>query len=59
MKRLAHTFRGSLALWIILACLVLTGCAPILIAGGAVGGYALAKDMEDGQLIDSKDSKGK
>ncbi len=32
----------------------LSGCAPLLIAGGAVGGYAVAKDMQDGQLIDSK-----
>ena len=36
------------------ATLSLTGCAAALIAGGAVGGYALAKDLEDGQLIDSR-----
>ncbi len=33
---------------------LISGCAPLLIAGGAVGGYAAAKDMEDGQLIDDK-----
>jgi hypothetical protein len=37
------------------ACL--TGCAAALIAGGAVGGYAVAKDMEDGQLIDNQPKK--
>ena len=35
----------------------LSGCAAALIAGGAVGGYAVAKDMEDGQLIDSQPKK--
>jgi hypothetical protein len=42
--------------------LLAVGCAPLLIAGGAVGGYAVAKDMEDGQLIDDppkkKENKG-
>ncbi len=33
--------------------MILSGCAPLLIAGGAAGGYAAAKDMEDGKLIDS------
>ena len=33
---------------------VLSGCAPLLVAGGAAGGYAVAKDMNDGQLIDSQ-----
>ena len=32
--------------------LFVSGCAPLLIAGGAAGGYAAAKDMEDGKLID-------
>ena len=32
----------------------LAGCAPLLIAGGAAGGYAVAKDMDDGELIDNK-----
>lgn len=35
----------------------LSGCAAALLAGGAVGGYALAKDMEDGQLIDTPKKK--
>jgi hypothetical protein len=42
-----------LSLVLVASCL-LSGCAPLLIAGGAVGGYAIAKDMQDGQLIDSK-----
>ena len=36
------------------ALYLLSGCAPLLLAGGAVGGYAAAKDMEDGKLIDSQ-----
>ena len=32
---------------------LLSSCAPLLVAGGAVGGYAVAKDMEDGKLVDS------
>jgi hypothetical protein len=32
----------------------LSGCAPLLVAGGAAGGYAAAKDMEDGKLIDNR-----
>lgn len=37
--------------------MILSGCAAALIAGGAVGGYAVAKDMEDGQLIDDQPKK--
>ena len=37
---------------VLLAVPLLFGCAAALIAGGAVGGYAVAKDMEDGELID-------
>lgn len=33
--------------------LLVSGCAPLLIAGGAAGGYAASKDMEDGKLIDN------
>lgn len=38
----------------LLAALVFgtTGCAAALIAGGVAGGYMVAKDMEDGHLID-------
>lgn len=46
--------RAGLAGLILSLSLAASGCAPLLIAGGAVGGYALAKDMEDGQLIDNK-----
>ncbi|MBI4353116.1 MAG: hypothetical protein HY593_04225 [Candidatus Omnitrophica bacterium] len=42
---------------ILCALFLAAGCAPLLIAGGAVGGYAIAKDMEDGRLIDSKQTK--
>lgn len=34
--------------------LLFSGCAPLLVAGGAVGGYAVAKDMQDGHLIDDQ-----
>ncbi|HXV18782.1 MAG TPA: hypothetical protein VD883_01760 [Candidatus Omnitrophota bacterium] len=52
----SHTkFRGAaLFSLLLLAVLFVQGCAPLLIAGGAVGGYAVAKDMDDGKLIDSK-----
>jgi hypothetical protein len=48
--------RGNLALLslVLVSSVLLSGCAPLLIAGGAAGGYAVAKDMEDGKLIDSK-----
>ena len=38
---------------LILSAPLLSGCAAALIAGGVVGGYAVAKDMEDGELIDT------
>lgn len=41
---------------------MLPGCAAALVGAGVVGGYAVAKDMEDGQLIDNapkkKENKG-
>lgn len=30
-----------------------SGCAAVAAGAGAAGGYAAAKDMEDGKLIDS------
>ena len=39
---------------LVLSTPLLSGCAAALIAGGAVGGYAVAKDMEDGELIDTQ-----
>ena len=33
---------------------VLSGCTPLLVAGGAAAGYGVAKDAEDGKIIDSK-----
>lgn len=41
-----------LLLFVLLCAPLLSGCAAALIAGGVVGGYAVAKDMEDGDLID-------
>lgn len=47
-----------------LALLVLTtasisGCAAALVAGGVVGGYAIAKSMEDSRLAaDKKKEEG-
>ncbi len=44
---------GALLLaFLLLSMPLLSGCAAALIAGGVVGGYAVAKDMEDGDLID-------
>ena len=42
-----------LLLFLAVSAPMLSGCAAALIGAGAVGGYAVAKDMEDGQLIDS------
>ena len=52
-QRCFPSFTAWLLALIILSTSVLSGCAGALIAGGAVGGYAIAKDMEDGQLIDT------
>lgn len=54
----SHTkVRGAALLsLLLLGVLFVQGCAPLLIAGGAVGGYAVAKDMEDGKLVDSQNS---
>ncbi|HTL70686.1 MAG TPA: hypothetical protein VL404_05285 [Candidatus Eisenbacteria bacterium] len=35
------------------ASLLVSGCAAAAAGAGAAGGYAAAKDMEDGKLIDS------
>lgn len=40
----------------LIASIFVSGCAPLLLAGGAVGGYAIAKDMQDGKLVDDKKS---
>lgn len=42
---------------ILLAAPLLSGCAVALLGAGAVGGYAVAKDMEDGELIDTQKKK--
>ncbi|HTL69773.1 MAG TPA: hypothetical protein VL404_00635 [Candidatus Eisenbacteria bacterium] len=39
---------------LVLSAALLSGCAAALIGGGAVAGYAVAKDMNDGKLIDEK-----
>ena len=46
-----------LLLFLVLSAPLLSGCAAALIAGGVVGGYAVAKDMEDGELIDPPRNK--
>lgn len=59
-----HKKSASWAAFLLAACLfalpLLSGCAAALLAGGAVGGYAVAKDLEDGELIDTpkKQNKG-
>lgn len=53
MKKVKNAARyGVFLFWAV--AFVLQGCAPLLVAGGAAGGYAVAKDMDDGELIDSK-----
>ena len=55
MKR--NVLRMPTALLLVLLCLsapLLSGCAVALLGAGAVGGYAVAKDMQDGQLIDDQ-----
>ena len=52
-SKLAHLLSAMLLTTLLFAASLLSGCAAALIAGGAVGGYAVAKDMEDGQLIDT------
>jgi outer membrane lipoprotein-sorting protein len=44
-------FAGLIAL-----SLTVSGCAAVALGAGAAGGYAAAKDMEDGKLIDSRSS---
>lgn len=39
---------------ILLTAVTLQGCVPLVVgAAGGIGGYAVAKDMEDGELIDN------
>lgn len=53
MKPKLLSVRASwLLLFVVLSAPLLSGCAAALIAGGVIGGYAVAKDMEDGDLID-------
>lgn len=46
--------RLALVALALVSSFLLSGCAAALLAGGAAGGYAVAKDMEDGKLIDNK-----
>lgn len=50
--RYLPTLTGWLLILALLSAPLASGCAAALLAGGAVGGYAVAKDMEDGDLID-------
>ena len=49
---------GLLAVLLLVNLVFVSGCFPLLVAGGAAAGYGVAKDMEDGELIDSQE-KGK
>jgi succinate-acetate transporter protein len=40
-------FNALLIAFLLLSCSALSGCAALLIAGGAVGGYAIAKQQEE------------
>lgn len=48
-------FQAFTLVWLLGASCLLSGCAAVLVAGGVVGGYAIAKDLEDGKLIDTPD----
>lgn len=39
--------KNSAFILILAATVFFSGCAPLLVAGGAVGGYAVAKQMDD------------
>ena len=58
MNGMAHK-RTAFFVLVVFAATLLSGCAAVLVAGGVVGGYAIAKDMEDGKLIDTKPSSSK
>ena len=51
---LFKNLRALTLVFLFAASLVLTGCAPLLIAGGAVGGYAVAKNVSEGSPTTSK-----
>jgi NhaP-type Na+/H+ or K+/H+ antiporter len=53
----SNKFVYFIAAFMISTTLVLSGCAAALVAGGVAGGYMIAKDMEDGKLIDTKEKK--
>lgn len=57
MHKRLNIFTALLLLSLTLASLAMSGCAAALIGAGAVGGYAVAKDMEDGELIDTPKKK--
>ena len=57
MKKPLDLFTALFLLTLTLASLAMSGCAAALIGAGAVGGYAVAKDMEDGELIDTPKAK--
>ena len=54
MRKNDRSYLNIFALFVGIFLFLVSGCAPLLVAGGAAGGYAAAKDMEDGQLIDDQ-----
>ena len=46
MDEASYSLRAFWVLLFMFGSLVLSGCAPLLIAGGAVGGYAVAKNLD-------------
>ena len=57
MKRTSVVCAAFFIAVTLLSSVALSGCAAALIGAGAVGGYAIAKDMQDGQLIDTPKKK--
>ena len=60
MKSTLHSKLGFLGLaLLILSAPLLSGCAAALIAGGAVGGYAVATHIQEDQELRKKEEGNK
>lgn len=52
MRSIKLRLEDALVAVVLLAAMALSGCAAVAAGAGAAGGYAYAKDTEDGKLID-------
>ncbi len=53
-KAKRKNFTLLFAVSVLALSLGLSGCAPLLVAGGAVGGYAIAKNVDEGSSAQTK-----